>query len=350
MTFSQRGMLLGNQIPDYAEAVWLSAPNAAGQSVTANTITALTLDTLVKNGFGASIGGNQVTLPAGTYAFRVSLTFKRTVANNPPDMFCRLYNVNDSSIIDVESGNDFSESANYSGKMGSFYGQFTLNATKTIQVEVVFSEAVTVGINGTTAFTLSTSGAQYRTKLQLWRLKETYSQTPIKIGAGNQWTSYAELRNLVAFNAIGQSITADTIATIQLTEKTTDPDGIVVLSGNQFNLGAGTYFMEFEGTPILTSSAGDYNLLSYWIKNVTDGTYAVLPAQGNGMQIASTTVNGSIPAGGNINGNGVVVISGSKTFELQFLADRGGTLGTMISQSLSTANSNCLARVKIYKR
>jgi len=348
-SFLKLGALFNPQIPDYVEAAWVCAPNAAGQSITANTITTLTLDTLVRNGIGASIGSNQVTLPAGTYAFRVSLTFKRTAANNPPDVFCRLYNFSDSSIIDAESGCDQSDGIAYSGKVGDFYGQFTLSATKIIQVEVAFSDAVTVGISGTNAFTLATAGAQYRTKLQLWRFKETLSQTPIKIGGGNQWSSYAELRNLVALNAAGQTITADTLTTVQLTDETSDEDGIVSLSANQFTLGAGVYYIEAELTKIMVSSGGGYNPMYTRIQNVTDGKIEIVSTLSPGnQQVAASPYD--LISGEPTRLSGVIDISSSKTFELQLICDRGGTLGARVSDVLSTASSNCLGLVKIYKR
>jgi hypothetical protein len=161
---------LGGGASPYLEYGWVCAPNAAGQSITANTITTLTLDTeIVDTGDNGSIASNQVTLASGTYYFKATHTFKRAVANNPPDALFRLYNVTDSNLISCDSGVDTIESAQYSGKF-DFEGQFTISGSKAIRLEVAYSDAVTIGISGQNAFTLSTASAQTRTKLQLWKL------------------------------------------------------------------------------------------------------------------------------------------------------------------------------------
>ncbi len=154
---------------------------------------------------------------------------------------------------------------------------------------------------------------------------------------------------MVALNVAGQAISADTMTTVQLTEKTTDPDGIVTLAANQFVLGTGTYYVEVDATSVLTGGANGGGPLYYRIQNITDGSIAVVPATGTQTQTTGTPVSNNIVTPME-SFNGVLVLSGSKTFELQVCCDVGGNLGSAISATLNTASSNCLARVKIFKR
>ena len=160
----------GGGYTDYLCYSWRTAPNAATQSITNNTITTLTLDTEVADtGNHGSISSNQVTLDAGSYYFEADHSFRRSIANQPPDALFRLYNVTDSLIVECDSGLDFMEGSYFSGKMSRLKGSFTITSSKTFRLEVAYSQDVGVGSSGQTAFTLSTASAQDRTKLQLWK-------------------------------------------------------------------------------------------------------------------------------------------------------------------------------------
>jgi hypothetical protein len=345
-SFNRMGVL-NHQIPSYAEYAQLAAPNAAGQAITANTETTLTLDTEVVDGDSiASINlSNQIIVSAGTYVFAMSVPLSlgaqgsaililRDVTNN----------------VDIINETFFPPPAAYfAGSFSPIPTAYRISATTTLEARVITSTASTVGLSAITAFTLATALKQRRTQVKMYRYKETITQSQVKIGGGNSWSSYAELRNMVALNVAGQAISADTMTTVQLTEKTTDPDGFVTLAANQFVLGAGTYYVEVDATSVLTGGTNGSGPLYYRIQNITDGSIAIVPATGTQTQTTGTPVSANIVTPME-SFNGVLVLSGSKTFELQVCCDVGGNLGSAISATLNTASSNCLARVKIYKR
>lgn len=349
ISFVQRSSLLGNQIPDYLEYGWVCAPNTAGQSITANTITTLTLDTEVADaGEFGSISSNQVTLGPGTYYYEASTGFQSSTQTYAC-LILSLYNTTDSVFVGRHPFELYA--ANTGGPELS--GQFTITSSKTFELRALAtSQTGTIQIKsagGTVAFTNSTAGADQRTTLKLWRFKESFTQDSINVGSAGSWTSYASLKNLVAANAKGQSITADTVETVQLAEFS-DDDGIVSVSGNQFTLGAGIYQLNFSATyGVVGASSGQVYPAQYYVWNVTDGAMAIIQAQSNFQ--ASTNAN-ELANGwpGNHKGSGVVSISSSKVFELRLVSNASGSLGSRISDSLTTSNINCLASVDIYKR
>lgn len=349
-SFNRMGVL-NHQIPEYEEYGWVCAPNEAGQAIATNTLTTLTINQRVSPGsFGGSVGSNQITLPAGTYVFEAFVPTVDTAGVYQGYIFgLRKDPSGTPSFVTRKAV------AGYANSVCDkpFTGHFTINTTTTFDLTIlgiVGSGAIQVRSGFyNTQFTDSTAGNDQRTTLKLWRYKETITQSQVKIGGGNSWSSYAELRNMVALNVAGQAISADTMTTVQLTEKTTDPDGIVTLAANQFVLGTGTYYVEVEGTSVLTGGTGVIAPIYYRVQNITDGSIAIIPATGTQSSSAATPVHNA-SATPMESFNGVLVFTGSKTFELQVCCDVGGNLGSAISATLNTPSSNCLARVKIYKR
>jgi len=158
-------------VPDYIEFAWVTAPNAAGQSISGNTVTTLTLDTEVAD-TGSLVSAptsNQFTLPAGTYYFEAE-TKCRVAAVRNATVFS-LYNFSDSAYISksgrVSIGSRDSESISC-----ALNGQFVISSSKTFELRLLCQVSATVD-NGTysIAFTDSTANADQRTTIKLWKLK-----------------------------------------------------------------------------------------------------------------------------------------------------------------------------------
>jgi hypothetical protein len=165
---------LYTQVPDYLEYAWVCAPNAAGQSVSANTITTLTLDTEVVDAGGhGSIGSKQVTLAAGTYAFEASTFARPSGGFSSFAALLSLYNVSDSAYVTRGGLKLISAyNANPVGLGGTINGQLTISASKSFDLRLLSGAAVTVdnGYHTSALSTLSTAGADQRTTLKLWKL------------------------------------------------------------------------------------------------------------------------------------------------------------------------------------
>lgn len=158
-------------VPEYIEFGWVTAPNAAGQSITANTITTLTLDTEVSDtgNLVSAPSSNQFTLPAGTYYFDVSAPLGST--SSGATGLVGLYNATASAWVSRER---FSVS-NYAlqATLTHVTGQFVITGNTMFDVRAVISVA---GRNGNgalamTDMTLATAGTDQRTTIKLWRLK-----------------------------------------------------------------------------------------------------------------------------------------------------------------------------------
>jgi hypothetical protein len=347
-SFLKLGALFNPQIPDFLYYAQRVAPNAARQAITANTAQTITLDTEVYDtGNYGSLLTNRITLQAGSYFINIGANITSPSGSN----FCAqvyLWDVTNSKMVLSSSDNGIGINTSHAANSDGF---ITIQGSTEFELRVINGGAATDCVIGRTneTFTLSTAGLDERAFVKLWRFKETLSQTPIKIGGGNQWSSYAELRNLVALNAAGQTITANTLTTVELTNETSDEDGIVSLSANQFTLGAGVYYIEAELTKIMVSSGSGYNPMYTRIQNVTDGKIEIVSTLSPGNQQFTASPYDGI-SGEPTRLSGVIDISSSKTFELQLICPRGGTLGARVSDVLSTASSNCLGLVKIYKR
>ena len=127
--------------------------------------------------------------------------------------------------------------------------------------------------------------------------------TAAKIGS-KTFTSYAVITDVKSTNANGGSLTSGNWRTRDLNTETTDEDGIVSLSSNQFTLGAGTYLIQYfaPACQINSHQARLYNITDS--SEVSRGTaeYA-----GLGSNMPQTISYGFVR----------LTLSGSKVFELQ---------------------------------
>jgi hypothetical protein len=158
--------LLSGGVKPYLEYGWVTAPNTARQSITANTITTLTIDTEVADtGNNGSISGNQITLNAGTYYFKGHANIRNAA---PTANLISLFNVTSSSY--VTRGGPLSGGAEYAAS-SYIEGQFTINTQSVFEFRVLTSTISLVGSSITDGiFSLSTAGADQRTTIKLWKL------------------------------------------------------------------------------------------------------------------------------------------------------------------------------------
>jgi hypothetical protein len=163
--------LLSGGVKPYLEYAWVCAPNAAGQSITPNTITTLTIDTEVADtGNNGSIAGNQITLAAGTYYFEANVRVTNTNGDLNPFIFS-LYNTSDSSYI-----SRIEDMFGYNWNQTTILkGQFTISSSKNFVLQLIATTAsgtivVRSGDSYRINFTNSTAGADQRTTIKLWKL------------------------------------------------------------------------------------------------------------------------------------------------------------------------------------
>lgn len=163
-------------VPEYIEYGWVTAPNAAGQSIAANTITTLTIDTAVSAtaiaGTYSSIASNQITLSAGTYYFEASVSTRQNSYATVGSGLLSLYNISDSSYI--TRGRIWDNYAGYPySSYGTIKGQFAITSQKIFALRILTTLACTVdnGASDAALSTLSTAGADQRTTIKLWKLK-----------------------------------------------------------------------------------------------------------------------------------------------------------------------------------
>jgi len=158
-------------VKPYLEYGWVCAPNTAGQSIAANTITTLTIDTEVADtGNFGSIASNQITLAAGTYYFKARIPYvptQGTYNGNTKAVFS-LFNVSDSAYVTrvnkvwiYFSTNDLHI---------EMEGQFTIPSAKAFTLRIANNEGGLIGGAGNGAITLTGATDDQRTTLKLWKL------------------------------------------------------------------------------------------------------------------------------------------------------------------------------------
>lgn len=167
-------------VPEYIEFGWVTAPNAAGQSISADTITTLTLDTEVADtgSLVSAPSSNQFTLPAGTYYFEASTSARIGAVSSGATM--SLYNTSDSAYVtrgrlrDTDSRTNAANNVHWIDRIsGAINGQFVIAAQKTFDLRFLCTASATID-NGTFTNALSsnsTAGADQRTTIKLWKLK-----------------------------------------------------------------------------------------------------------------------------------------------------------------------------------
>jgi hypothetical protein len=161
--------LLSGGVKPYLEYGWVTAPNAAGQSITDNTITTLTIDTEVADtGNNGSIAGNQITLSSGTYYFE-AYTHGYSGTNNNAAIILSLQNITDSTTITKRGTNTGHSGASVTAEIN---GQFTISASKTFELRAICVASTIISSNTYTTplYTLSTAGADQRTTIKLRKL------------------------------------------------------------------------------------------------------------------------------------------------------------------------------------
>lgn len=162
--------LLSGGVKPYLEYAWVTAPNAAGQTITNNTITTLTIDTEVADtGNNGSISGNQITLAAGTYYYEANIRGANNNADNTSLIFS-LYNSTDN--LYVTKTNELVGTIAYPAAI--FKGQISIPSTKVFELRIMAATQTGSFIvrsgwwSGT--FSNSTAGADQRTTIKLWKL------------------------------------------------------------------------------------------------------------------------------------------------------------------------------------
>jgi hypothetical protein len=157
-------------VTPYLEYGWVCTPSTAGQSISANTVTTLTITTEVADsGNFGSVASNQVTLASGTYIFE-AYTHYRMTSNSPCGGILALYNVTDSAFVSRNSTTG-GAGASASGESIKFDGQFTISATKVFELRLLTTAAATVDSGQATAvFTDATSNFDQRTTLKLFKM------------------------------------------------------------------------------------------------------------------------------------------------------------------------------------
>ena len=154
----------------YLEYAWVTEPNTAGQTITADTITTLTLNTEVADtgNFGSVNGSNQITLAAGTYQFEAN-THGSALGITGGAGTLALYNISDSLYVSRGSSQS-GASDNCDNPI--LKGQFTIAAQKTFDLRY-YNANLTTYIKNTTnnsTSTISTANAEQRTTIKLWKV------------------------------------------------------------------------------------------------------------------------------------------------------------------------------------
>ena len=167
-TLSTNMQNIGNY--PYLEYAWVTAPNTAGQSIPANTITTLTIDTEVADtgNFGSVNGSNQITLAAGTYQYEAN-THGSALGITGGAGTLALYNISDSLYVSRGSSQS-GASDNCDNPI--LKGQFTITAQKTFDLRY-YNANLTTYIKNTTnnsTSTITTANAEQRTTIKLWKV------------------------------------------------------------------------------------------------------------------------------------------------------------------------------------
>lgn len=156
----------------YLEVAWKTAPNAAGQSVSANTLTVLTLDSIIQNTAsavgeafnGVTVASNKVQgVPSGAYYFEAE------IALSTPNTCSAIFGLRNATDVSILKAGKTLFNADYSVPK-RISGQFELSAAKDLELVLMTGTAKTVGVETTGNITDSTAGLDQRTTLQLWKI------------------------------------------------------------------------------------------------------------------------------------------------------------------------------------
>jgi hypothetical protein len=102
----------------------------AGGTFTSGAWQTRTLNTVKANNIsGASLGSNQITLPAGTYFIQAAAP-----ANQVNDNCLKLYNITDLADVVIGRGANSSSSGGYASPESTIWGRFTITGTKVFEL------------------------------------------------------------------------------------------------------------------------------------------------------------------------------------------------------------------------
>ena len=165
-TLSTNMQNIGNY--PYLEYAWVTAPNAAAQSVNANTLTVLTLTTEVADtGNFGSISSNQITLSAGTYQYDAEAFYSAYNGTENEGML-GLWNNSTSQFISRVGHSDLGSGGHYHLK-----GQFTISTQSILTLRMISNIALYVkpGIYYNTIQSTGTNpDYSQRTTIKLWKV------------------------------------------------------------------------------------------------------------------------------------------------------------------------------------
>jgi hypothetical protein len=177
--------LIGGGANPYLEFAWLTSPNSTGQTIEVNVIRTLNIDTKItdtgNNGdigsgtgitgtnTGLTLAGNQIGLKAGTYYFDAFTSF---MADAITSGSLGLYNVTATKYI-----SQIGYRTTSSTEINNLQGQFSINSSSILsitmwQVSYYNGNAIITNLNGNNgaSTTITTTGADQRTTLKLWKL------------------------------------------------------------------------------------------------------------------------------------------------------------------------------------
>jgi hypothetical protein len=160
-------------VPSYIEVADVPAnPSTAPQTITANTLTTLTLNTEVQDTDNiASLSSNRVTIPAGTYYYEAVAACGRTATATPPQAILGLWN-NTASAWISRSESYFALSAGHESCYSSLSGQFVISVASDLELKILVRTESQMRMNGSNSpHTNTTAGATQRQTLKLWKLK-----------------------------------------------------------------------------------------------------------------------------------------------------------------------------------
>jgi len=163
-------------VPEYIEFAWVTAPNAAGQTFSANTVTTLTLTTEVADtgNLVSAPTSNQFTLPEGTYYFESNVPYAG--GSREQAFILGLYNVTDSAWVSRRRTQD-NGCAQGVASEALLSGQFVITSSKTFSLRALLNQSGAVVTNagcsayGLVGFTQSSPSDDQRTTIKLWKLK-----------------------------------------------------------------------------------------------------------------------------------------------------------------------------------
>lgn len=170
--FDFNGAAASGALP-YIEAGWLVAANASHQTISANTITTINMDTVVHDthSLGVSVTSNELrNLPAGHYAYHGKAHMGYAAAGSQRAIML-LRNVSDTSYISSEAWQG--EAGGYCWRL-EISGRFKITATKNLDMQCLCDVTMGLGTgynDSSVVHTNSTAGVDMRSKLRLLQLE-----------------------------------------------------------------------------------------------------------------------------------------------------------------------------------